>query len=681
VLLTYEDVHWIDPTTLELLGLAIDRVQRLPVLAIVTFRPEFTPTWAGLPHVSAVALTRLGRRDGTAMVGQMVGDKALPDEVAAQIVAKTDGVPLFVEELTKTVLESGLLADAGDRYELSGPLPAFAIPTTLHDSLLARLDRLAPVKEVAQIGAVIGREFSHELLAAVASLGDNQLQDALAQLVNSELVFRRGTAPDATYSFKHALIQDAAYGTLLKSRRQQLHARIVNVLEEQFPEQVDSQPELLAHHCTQAGFVEQAVDYWHKAGQQAVRRSAMPEAVTQLQRGMELLPLLPEGRGRVFQELDLQVTLGLALLALKGVAAPEMGEAYARARELCQKVGETSQLFPALSGLFMFHLNRAELDAAHDVAEELLQWAKTREDTVAVVVAHRFAGTSRLFRGELMAAMEHFDRALALYAPAPRYSEILHDPRVLTLSQTAWTVTLQGYPNQGDVCSHEALAAAPAADAHTLAMTMHQQNVVGQLRGDRQTVEERAAALITLTAERGFAHWHATATILHGWAVAVRGAVEDGIVEMSRGLAAKRATGAQLKVPYYLGLLASAYVSRGRHAEALALFDDALVRVGRTGERWFEAELHRRKGEALLCLPEPHREAIEACFRRAIAVAQEQQAKLWELRAATSLARLRAKQGKRREAHDLLAPVYGWFNEGFDSADLKDAKALLDELS
>ena len=278
VLLAYEDVHWIDPTTQELLGLAIERIQRLPVLAIITFRPEFSPPWSGQPHVSALALTRLGRRDGAAMVERVVGDKALPDEVAAQIVAKTDGVPLFVEELTKTVLESGLLEDAGDRYELSGPLPPLAIPSTLHDSLLARLDRLAPVKEVAQIGAAIGREFSHALLAAVADRPEAELRAALDQLVSSELVFRRGTPPEATYSFKHALVQDAAYGTLLKSRRQQLHARIAQVLEEQFPETAEAQPELLAHHCTQAGLVEKAVDYWYKAGRQAMARSATVEA-------------------------------------------------------------------------------------------------------------------------------------------------------------------------------------------------------------------------------------------------------------------------------------------------------------------------------------------------------------------------------------------------------------------
>jgi predicted ATPase len=298
VLMTYEDVHWIDPTTQELLGLAVERIQRLPVLALITFRPEFTPPWSGQPHVSALALTRLGRREGAALVEQVAQDKALPDEVATQIVAKTDGVPLFVEELTKTVLESGLLKDAGDHYELAGPLPPLALPSTLNDSLLARLDRLAPVKEIAQIGAALGREFSHGLLAAVADRPETELQPALDQLVAAELVYRRGTSPEVTYSFKHALVQDAAYGTLLKSRRQQLHARIGRVLEEQFPESADTQPELLAHHCTEAGQIERAVDYWHQAGRQAIARSAMAEAVAQLSKGLQLLRGMSEGLDR-----------------------------------------------------------------------------------------------------------------------------------------------------------------------------------------------------------------------------------------------------------------------------------------------------------------------------------------------------------------------------------------------
>jgi predicted ATPase len=298
VLLAYEDVHWVDPTTQELLGLTIERVQHLPGLLLITMRPEFVPPWSGQPHVSALALSRLGRRQGADLVVRVTGDKPLPGEVVEQIVGRTDGVPLFVEELTKTVLESGLLTDAGDRYELHGPLPPLAIPATLHDSLLARLDRLAPVKEVAQIGAVIGREFSHELLAAVASMSANLLGDALEQLVNSELVFRRGTPPEATYTFKHALVQDAAYQSLLKSKRQQLHARIVQMLEEQVPAAGGTQPELLAHHCSQAGLAEKAVAYWHQAGQRSLKRSATSEAVAQLTRGLEILRSLPEGDRR-----------------------------------------------------------------------------------------------------------------------------------------------------------------------------------------------------------------------------------------------------------------------------------------------------------------------------------------------------------------------------------------------
>jgi predicted ATPase/class 3 adenylate cyclase len=681
VLLVYEDLHWIDPTSQELLGLAIAPIQRSPVLAIISFRPDFVLPWPAQPHVSAVPLTRLGRRDGATLVKRMVGAKALPDEVSSQIVGKTDGVPLFVEELTKTVLESGLLQDAGDRYELSGPLPPLAIPSTLHDSLLGRLDRLAHVKEVAQIGAAIGREFSHELLAAVADRPENELRGALDQLVSSELVFRRGTPPEATYSFKHALVQEAAYDTLLKSRRQLLHARIALILEERFPKAAQNQPELLARHYAEAGLIENAIIYWHKAGLLAVRRSAMGEAITQLRRGIELLPLVPDGHKRALHEIDLQVTRGLALLALKGVAAPEMGEAYTRARELCREVGYTSQLLPSLRGLFMFHLNRAELCAAHKVAEELLLSANAHQDCVEEVIAHRCAGACKLFSGALASAVGHFNRALVLYTPTQRYAEVLHDPRVLSISQTAWAVLLQGYPDDALARSRESLAAAHAgADAHTLAMTMHQQNVVDQLRGDWQTVKKRASALMTFTAERGFAHWHATATILHGWAVAAGGAVKEGVVEMNRGLMEKQATGAQLKVPYYLGLLAAAYASMSQESKALRLLDDAAARVRRTKEQWFKAELHRLRGEVLLRSPKDHRTQAEACFDKALSVAQQQDARLWELRSATSLARLWGDQGRRHEALDLLAPVCGWFTEGFDTADLKEARALLDGL-
>jgi class 3 adenylate cyclase len=361
VLALYEDVHWVDPSTLELLGLIIERIQRLPVLVLITFRPEFQPPWTGHAHVTSLAMSRLGRRQGVDLVARITGSKPLPSAIVEQIVGRTDGVPLFVEELTKTVLESGLLADVGDRYELSGPLPPLAIPTTLHDSLMARLDRLAPVKEVAQIAAVIGREFSHELLAAVTPLSEDKLGEALDQLVTSELVFRRGTPPDATYSFKHALVQDAAYQSLLRSRRQQLHARIAKALEA-IPNAAETQPELLAHHFTEAALARPAVDYWLKAGELAIRRSATVEAIAQLRRGLDQVESLPGDLERASLELDLQTALGGALIAARGFASPETGKAYTRAGELCRQLGQPPQLFRVLYGQYVFHLVRAELD-------------------------------------------------------------------------------------------------------------------------------------------------------------------------------------------------------------------------------------------------------------------------------------------------------------------------------
>jgi predicted ATPase len=419
VLLAYEDAHWLDPTTQELLGMTIERMPRLPILLLVTMRPEFQPAWSGQPHVSALALTRLGRREGAAMVELVVRNKTLPAEVAAQIAAKTDGVPLFVEELTKTVLESGLLRDAGDHYELSGPVPSLAIPSTLHDSLLARLDRLAPVKEIAQIGAALGREFPHALLAAVADRPEPELLSALDQLVAAELVFRRSASPETTYSFKHALVQDAAYGTLLKSRRQQLHARIAEVLETQFPETAATQPELLAYHCAQAGLAETAVGYWCRAGEQALARSAVAEAAAQLHNGLELVKDLPEGANPRSRELELQTALGRAMLGAKGWAAPETGRAYTRARELCDLLGETKERFPVLWGLTVFHINRGAPGTGRKVAEEMLLLAERQDDDALRIASHRALSAALYHLGEFNAARTHLNQVLSLYDDLP----------------------------------------------------------------------------------------------------------------------------------------------------------------------------------------------------------------------------------------------------------------------
>jgi predicted ATPase/class 3 adenylate cyclase len=685
VLMVFEDAHWIDPTTIELFELVIERVQHLPVLLLITFRPEFNSPWAGHAHTTSLALNRLGRNQGAAMVAGLIGGRPLPAEVMEQILAKTDGVPLFVEELTKTVLESGLLADAGDHYELAGPLPPLAIPTTLQDSLMARLDRLAPVKEVAQIGAVIGREFSYELLAAVATMSSNQLSDALEQLVNSELVFRRGHPPQANYTFKHALVQEVAYQSLLKSKRQELHARTTRVLEERFPEVAEVQPELLAHHCTQAGLIEQALAYGHQAGLRAMARSAYREAVAQLKQGLDLVPSLPDGPERRRRELDLQVALGGARIAATGWAAPETGATYARARELCHEVGDTPQLVPTLWGLFQFHANRAELRKGWEIAEEFLRVAEQRkQDTAARVISHRVAGISSQYLGQLARGFSHHEQALACYDPRERSSPVFFaavDTRVHSLGWTAWVLLHQGFPDQGLRRIREALTLAdelvhPYSSAYALHLTCG----FHQFRRDQQIVAEKSSMQMSVAAEQGFPHWLATATIFHGWAVATGGELEAGIAEMHRGLAALQAAGGQLNVPYYLGLLAGAYTRAAQAPKALQLLAEALARVEETEECWYEAELHRLRAKALLGTGLTEANEAEASFRQAIDVARVQGVKFWEIRASTNLARMWAAQGKRDQARDLLAPIYGWFTEGFDTADLTNARALLEEL-
>ena len=436
MLALYEDVHWIDPTTLTMLGLLIERVQRLPVLVLITFRPEFAPPWSGHAHVTQLSLARLTRRHGDAIVTRLAGGKALPEEVRNEIVARTDGIPLFVEELTKTVLESGLLQDAGDHFELAGPLPPLAIPSTLQDSLMARLDRLAPVKEVAQTAAALGREFEHRLLAAVSSLPEQRLNDALDQLVAAELVFRRGAPPDATYTFKHALVQEAAYNSLLKSRRQELHARIAQALEEKFPDVAGNRPEVLARHLTDAGLNERAVTYWHRAAEQAGGRFAHKEAIAHLTRGLELLKSLPETVDTVREEVRLQIALGISLTATRG-PAPEVAEAYLRARELAERSGDTRPTYAAVWGQWYFNLLRMRLHRARDLSYELLELARREQDKELLLQAHHAAWPILLFGGELLLSREHCEQGLGLYDRDEHRSHALryggHDPGACSL--------------------------------------------------------------------------------------------------------------------------------------------------------------------------------------------------------------------------------------------------------
>jgi class 3 adenylate cyclase/predicted ATPase len=669
VLMVFEDAHWVDPTSRELLDLIVERVRNLPVLLIVTFRPEFQPVWTGQPQVTMLALNRLDRRDRSALVAQIVGGKALPEAVVDQIVDRTDGVPLFIEELTKSVLESGV--------------PLVGIPTTLHDSLMARLDRLASVRLVAQIGAAIGRQFPYALLRAVSRLREDELRASLARLVASELVFQRGTLPEAVYTFKHALVQDAAHDSLLRSTRQQLHAQIAAALEAHSPELMDSQPELFAQHYAEAGLVEKSVAYWGNAGHRSAARSAMAEAAAQFQRGIDQLALLPDTLERRRRELEFWSALAAVLNAVKGFAAPETGQAYDRAVGLWEQLGSPSEFLQIPYGQARYHLNSGELGRALRLAEDGLRLSGERDDSGGLVLGHHSCGAFLMLTGSFASSRPHLEEALALYHPTLHRSFVHQFGIHCQLVSPAFlgiTLFCLGFPDKA-LARSEAVIAEARRLAHppSLAVYLSVSARLLLLVGDNTGLDQRADQLAAVATELGFPHWRAEGTIFRGWVTVKNGYVTTGKSLLRRGLAAYRATGAQLWAPQYTALLAEACEIAGQTEKNVTLLNDALQIAERTGERWFTAELNRLKGQSLL--RQGDTEAAESLYRKALSIAQEQEAKLWELRAAVSLARLRRDQGRRAEARELLALVYGWFTEGFATLDLKEAKALLDELT
>jgi predicted ATPase len=521
VLMVWEDVHWSDPTTRELLDLLIDRAPTIRVLVILTFRSEFAPPWVGRPQVTLVTLNRLPRRQRAEMIAHVTGGKPLPKEIADQIINRTDGVPLFVEELTKAVIESDVLTDAGDHFTVTGPVAPLAIPTSLHASLLARLDRLAPVREVAQIGAALGRSFPHELISAVAEMPEQQLNDALAQLVNAELMFRRGVSPDAEYTFKHALVQDAAYSTLLRSRRQQLHGRIAITLENRFPEIVAAHPELMAQHCAEAGMPDKAVRYQLNAGQQAVARWAMMEAVAQLQKGLDLLASLPNGDWRQQQELNLLLPLGRALFVTKGYAAPAAGETYARAGVLAQQLNRSDYLGPVLYGQWLFHVNRSELNPALLFAERMEQIGEAQDAAGLLLLGHLAHGIIRMNLRDFIAARALFEQCQGLDDPAHRavYVDIaMADPHGQMLRFVALTLTCLGYLDQGRARLNEALREArQRGHAYTLAFVLSYAAWAESATLLPHEAQRHAEEAVALSAEQSFPILLAQAIVFRGW--------------------------------------------------------------------------------------------------------------------------------------------------------------------
>jgi len=687
VLVVWEDLHWADPSTLENLGLLLDQSRTSAILNLLTFRPEFVPPWPSRSHMTPLTLNRLERPQVEALITHLAGGKALPTEVVAYIIARTDGVPLFVEELTKMLLESDFLHQEAERYTLTGPLSAVAIPTTLQDSLMARLDRLPMIREVAQLGAVLEREFAYEMLRTLAGGEESLLQDRLAQLVDTELLYQRGRPPRARYIFKHALVQDAAYASLLKSTRQQYHQQVAQMLEARFPDTVETEPEIVAHHYTEAGCYAQAVGYWQQAGQRAMQRSANVEAIAHLRQGIELLTTLPDTPARVQAELTLQTTLGPALMATRGYAAPEVAATYHRARELCQQAEETPELFPVLWGMWLLYLGRAEHETAREFGEQCLSLARRLDDPTLLLEAHLALGDSWFHLGQFSQAHAHFEQSMRLYDPhqhhalAFRYGNA--DPGAVCLAFAGLTLWMLGYPDQALTRANEALTLAQHLEhPSTLARVgLYYTTFLHQLRREWQMVSERATTAITVATAHQIALVLAAGPIMRGWALAMQGQGAEGLTQLRQGLDAYRATGAEFQRPHFLSLLAEVHRSLEQPEAGLTALSEALALVETTGERYYEAELHRLKGELLLQQAAPEVPHAETCFQQALDIARRQQAKSLELRAAMSLSRLWQQQGKRDEARALLAPIYGWFTEGFDTADLQEAKTLLHAVS
>jgi class 3 adenylate cyclase/predicted ATPase len=690
VLMIVEDAHWIDPTSLEAFGRTVDRIRTLPVLLIVTFRPEFNPPWVGQSHVTSLTLNRLGEREVAAIIARLVGNKELPADLMAEIVERTDGIPLFVEEMTKAVLEAESEGVAR-RTVAAVPSPALAVPASLHASLMARLDRLGPAKEVAQVGAAIGREFSHALLALVVRKSEAELGSMLGRLIEAGLLFRQGAPPHASYLFKHALVQDAAYGTLLREPRRALHARIAETLESKFAEIAESQPELLAHHCTEAGLIEKAAGLWGQAGQLSLTRSALIEAMAQLNRALAQIAVLPGTAALRREQIRLQLALANALMHTKGFAAPDTRESLDRARSLIERaeaLGEPPEdrllLFSVLYGFWVANFAAFNGDVVRDLAAQFLALAKKQGATVPLMIGHRVMGSSLLFTGNIVEARAHYDQAIALYDPAehrPLATRFAHDAGVTNLAFQSLALWLLGYPEAAHSDTDHALKdARELGQAATLMYALSITSFTHIHCGNYAAANAQADEVVVLADEKDALSWKGFGMMNQGWLLALSGQVSNAVPLITSGIAIFRSTGATHWQPFYLTQLARARAELGQFEEAWDCIGEAITAVETTKEKWCEAEIHRTAGKIALMSPDPDAAKAEAHFERALAVAREQQAKSWELRAAMSMARLWCDQGKRQQAHDLLAPVYGWFTEGFDTLDLKQAKSLLDEL-
>ncbi len=684
ILMTVEDLHWGDPTTVDLLGRAMLRLPEMKILLIMTHRPEFRPPWSGHAHVTAFLLNRLGRRHCRAMIEAVANSRSLPSEVTEQIIARTDGVPLFVEELTKTVLESGLLKEENGTWELAGPLPEFAIPATLQDSLLARLDRSPAAKEVAQFGAAIGREFSYNLLAAVSPMPEAELNEALSALVGAELVFANGTPPAATYVFKHALVQDAAYETLLKSKRQQLHGKIAAALENRFPEVAHTQPEILAHHNTEAGLNEIAIDWWEKAGDLAIRRSANAEAVRHFSRAIKLLQSDTTPPEREASELALRIKMSGPLIAARGYVTTELRENYARAWQLCNELGVEKTAFPVMYGQWVIPYVRGNMAEALANSERFLRLAEKQDDTGYLMMGHRIYGSSLVWRGDTLNGSRHLQQALSLYR-ASEHDHLAYifsqHPRTAALSHLCLALQHLGFLDQAMEAGWEAISEAKRiGHFNSIAYSLCFVSLLIMLRRETLSLRTTAGELLELAQQHRASYWTLWAKPMLGWVAAQEGNIEAGIRQMHENTEQLQKQEANLWVPQTLLLEAEILGKAAQYDRAYKLLDAAQALIEPLDQRFYEAELHRVRGTVILA-HSPNSASAVLSLDRAIEVARRQNSRFLELRACVSKARLLGDRGKRNEAREIVAPIYQSFSEGRDTVDLREAKTLLEELA
>jgi class 3 adenylate cyclase/predicted ATPase len=665
-----EDLQWCDPSSLELLARLVAQSAATRMLLIGTARAEFTNPWPARSNLQTLTLSRLTERQTREMIAALSAARPLPEAVVEQLVTRADGIPLFAEELTQAVVEAG--SDAA----------VTVIPVTLQDSLLARLDRISGAKEVARRAAVLGREFSYALLAAVAGLDAGALQQGLARLVEAELVFVRGEPPEATYTFKHALVQEAAYESLLKRTRQQLHGRVVDVLVAELAERADPAPEVVARHAELAGRTDEAVTYYHRAGEQAQARSAHEEAIGQFRQAIALLGTRPAGAERDARELTLQLALGASLIAARGPSHAETEAAYERAVALAAAAGDPARLGMARIGLSIFYNTRGEVERGRALAAEVLVAAEARGDREQALIGHANVVGPEFYQGKFASSLEHCERAIALYDPVRHHALVRvlgTDQGVAVLSFAAWNLGLLGRLDAALARAREAVALARRLNhPFSLAFALYYETVAHWFRRDVAAQRERAAEVIALSEAQGFPLCLGIGRTLHATARVTQGD-PGALPEIMEGLALAAETGNQSGAPGMFVFLAEAQQTAGQLPEAQGTVATALAIAAQTGQPYFDSDLHRLDGEIVVATGGADDEAA-ARYHRALAVARDQDARSLELRAATSLARLWQRQGKRDAARDLLAPVYEWFTEGFETRDLIEAKALLEEL-